>query len=666
MDWKNIVDQLIQIERVPQQRKEVERYEAEQKKSTLSEIMSELETLNGATGKIADKDLFYGREADSLATENAILSASANPRTLTGTYEFHIDQLATASKLSGSADVGTAITDTATTLSQLNTATVPTSGSITVNGAQVAIDAGDTLQQTMDKIVDATRDGGGAATLQVELTASDTLKITSLTGDPAVRLGSASDDSNFLKVMKLFSNESGTAESTSKIGAVNLNATVDSSYSGLSSPPASDGSFFINGEEISFDADVDSIKSVMERINESEAGVKISYDATGDGFSLTSTDTGSLDIAVDDNGSGFLTSLGLTGQTTALGVNAQFRIGSSREVIESTSNTLDSTAHGIDGLTVTTTGTGTERVEVKANNDGALSTVESFIDKYNNVVSLIAQKTAINVSDGEVTASTLAGDRDLNEMARKLRQNMFQAVSGLDGGVKRLSDIGIEFKSNSNEIELTDSALFEDFLKSDPDKVAKLFTDETDGIAERIDQYTDELTKDGSALEIRQDNLTERVEAIGDDIARLERMITVKRDELEASFIAMENAQGQINSQMSCNRPSEPHDVRARAPSRPMPAPALRACADAAGGAAPGRLQQPEAGREVGAAGGALRAAECLRSRNPARDPAPRDHPAGPYPRRRTPLSGDGRHPRQGAARHPAFFRCRGNARRPR
>jgi len=550
-DWQSVVDQLIELERVPQQRLQIEQLENENKASAFSEVQSALETLKSKTADVANTELFYGRKAASLTTTDPLLSASAGTRTLTGTYEFHIDQLATASRLAGSSDAGAALGDPSRTLATLNTAAVPTSGTITVNGAQVTIDTADTLQETFDKIVAATEDEFGDPTLSIELTAGDTVKITSLTGDPGVRLGTSSDTSNFLQVMKLYSNAGGPAESTGALGAVNVNSTLNSAYSGLATPVTSDGSFRVNGVEIAFDADLDSIKTVMERINESEAGARISYDAASDQFSLTSTHTGSLDIALDDNGSGLLSALGLTGQSIALGQNAQFRLGDNPAVIESTSNTLEAGAHGIDGLSVTASGAGTESISVTADNSGALSTIESFIDKYNAVVSTIGEKTNISVTDDEVSGGTLAGDRDLDEIARDLRGLLFSAVSGLDGDIKRLADIGIDFKAGSNELEISHESRLEELLATQPDAIAKLFTDETDGIAKRVEDFAEKHTGEESILAIRQETLSARDESIDEEIERLERQIAVTREQLESSFIQMENVQARVNSQLS-------------------------------------------------------------------------------------------------------------------
>src|SRR5262249_2100264 len=125
-----------------------------------------------------------------------------------------------------------------------------------------------------------------------------------------------------------------------------------------------DGKFTINGVEISYNVNTDTISSVMAQINDSSAGVSASYDSINDRLVLSNKSTGDLGIAVNETTPGLLASLGLaSGTTFTRGGNAEFTINGG-DVLTSASNTLDGTAHGISGLSVTATSLDTQTITV--------------------------------------------------------------------------------------------------------------------------------------------------------------------------------------------------------------------------------------------------------------------------------------------------------------
>jgi flagellar hook-associated protein 2 len=72
------------------------------------------------------------------------------------------------------------------------------------------------------------------------------------------------------------------------------------------------GMFRINGVEISF-SEADSMSAVIQRINDSAAGVQASYDTLNDHMVLTNRVTGDLGIGLEDVTGNFLAATGLSG-----------------------------------------------------------------------------------------------------------------------------------------------------------------------------------------------------------------------------------------------------------------------------------------------------------------------------------------------------------------
>ena len=57
-DWAPVVEQLIELERIPQKRLEREKQDNEEKMSDLSLLKSQLDTLNGAGKALQNEDLY--------------------------------------------------------------------------------------------------------------------------------------------------------------------------------------------------------------------------------------------------------------------------------------------------------------------------------------------------------------------------------------------------------------------------------------------------------------------------------------------------------------------------------------------------------------------------------------------------------------------------------
>jgi hypothetical protein len=83
-----------------------------------------------------------------------------------------------------------------------------------------------------------------------------------------------------------------------------------------------DGSFTVNGVTIAV-AGTDSLQNVLQRINDSEAGVTAAYDAGTNRVTLTATSTGDEPIALADDTSGLLAALKLGGAVVTPGAGAE-------------------------------------------------------------------------------------------------------------------------------------------------------------------------------------------------------------------------------------------------------------------------------------------------------------------------------------------------------
>jgi flagellar hook-associated protein 2 len=219
------------------------------------------------------------------------------------------------------------------------------------------------------------------------------------------------------------------------------------------------------------------------------------------------------------------------------------------ELLTSASNTLNATAHGIDGLTVTVDSVETQSISVKPDTSAMRAKIEAFIKDYNDVQAFIETNTKV-ASDGKgkVTSAALASNREIQSWARSLRTFAFGAIEGLTGSITRLSHLGLDFKPGTSELEIDDEARLDAALAESTEDVESFFTAATTGFAARLDTFIGRIVD-------QNDDQKERINktntGIDEQIAAIERRLEQQRSLLESAFIQMENAQSKIQQQQS-------------------------------------------------------------------------------------------------------------------
>src|SRR6185503_9026274 len=162
-DWEPLVEQLTDLERIPQQRLRAEQTLLQQRNTAYGAIVTQLQALKTKIDALKDPTLFSARQPK--VADPALLSAVASNSAALGTYAFDIIQLATAGSQRGTADIGQKLSATndvsGLALSDASFGLTVTAGTFTVNGQQITVATDDTLQDVFDSISNAT---GGAVT----------------------------------------------------------------------------------------------------------------------------------------------------------------------------------------------------------------------------------------------------------------------------------------------------------------------------------------------------------------------------------------------------------------------------------------------------------------------------------------------------------------------
>ena len=553
-DWRVMIDQLMEIERIPQARLREDQSENTDKKDSLQRVDTKLQALKTSVSGFND-GVLYNSKAVTLSDETLGIIASAGTSAQEGSYNIDVTQLATSSKRNGNTDVGGTIGSADTLISSLNLSTEITEGTFFINGQEITIQETDTLQDVFDGISIAT---SGVVSASYDENA-DKVMLTSSSGE--LELGGSSDSSNFLAALKLEQIEmvssgggSTSVSSSGTLGVVDLNSSIASSGIGGGSPISGSGTITINGVAISFDADSESMNALMTRVNESAANVTMTYDSSADQFRIVNNSTGALEMPVIDSDNGLMAELGLDGYAT-VGQDLRFSIDGGA-TLSSRSNVISESDHGIQSLDITISEIGSQNIGISRDSEALSEQINSFIATFNDIQDYILEETKVTVEETEVTRGNLAGNREISQLDSQLRSLAFRQIEGLGGDIFRLEHIGIDFISGTSKLEIKDASKLESALAANLDKLEDLFTGDIDGDGDtsesftaRMDEFIENFTADGGILDTQINTLTEQNSDIDSQIEEMERRLEFTRQALEASFIAMEEAQSNIQQQ---------------------------------------------------------------------------------------------------------------------
>lgn len=205
-----------------------------------------------------------------------------------------------------------------------------------------------------------------------------------------------------------------------------------------------------------------------------------------------------------------------------------------------------------DGITLDlkSAAPGTEvTVTVSTDAEETSKTIKELVDSYNAMVDFFDKQ---NVLDEEGKASSpLFGDPTLRSIRSGLRGIVGGLVSGTGNeAFQMLSQIGIT-ADTKGKLEFNQSK-FEEALSEDVDAVTALFTDETTGIAARletqIDIYTDSV--DG-LIKTRNDGFDRRIKQTSDRIEQSERRLELYEQRLTQQYANLETLLARLQGQGS-------------------------------------------------------------------------------------------------------------------
>ena len=365
--------------------------------------------------------------------------------------------------------------------------------------------------------------------------------------------------------------------------------------------------FKLNGKVIGEYSKNTTLESVMLDINNSEAGVNVTYSKTTNQFQFTATETGSagkIEFGDENDNGNSLAKLLFGGSTTEDGVDAIFTmdVNGQQQEVKRSSNSFD-----VDGLTVNLKGTfgytgdsldpDAEAVTFTATTDAdkVVDAIKSFVEDYNTMITEIknaystmpAQKSdgssyeplTSDDSDGMTESEIKAYEEKAKQGILFADQDISSLYSALNSAINPggtdasfLRSIGIEtaYSDGLTTLKLDETKL-RSALESDPDGVKDAFTKtvssgaSTNGLMQSLktalDKYGKEtgtkgilLTRAGSVkapTTLNDNTLQDKLNDLDDEIEKWQDQLSTKIDWYTSQFTQLEQLIMQMNSQSS-------------------------------------------------------------------------------------------------------------------
>jgi flagellar hook-associated protein 2 len=538
LDVSSIISTLVAADSIPITNLQTQDTTLGTQNSALSALSTSLGQVSLALQSLGAPGLFNTQTATSSNT--AVGSATVSTNATPGTTDVNVTQLATTTVLrsgSGSNAKLTAPPATSENIDSVLDESSVAGQTFSVNGAQITLSDSDTLQNVLDRInssVSGVTAGYDTSSGEISLSSSS----------PIV-LGSGSDTSDFLQQAELFNN--GTGSVTSSVGLGRVDADTDLASAGLTTTPTA-GTFTVNGVAINYTAG-ETLNDVMNAINQSSAGVSVTYDSYEDQLVLSATTRGPQSITVADGTSNLATALRLTTGDSDLDVGQPtlFTINGSSTVRQSDTNVLTASQMGLTGVNFTANATGDTQLTIAPDVTTIGNAINAYVSAYNSAQSLIAADLYVDPT-GTNANGALATDTNLTFLPSELR-SITNGSTNNTATIRMLSDLGVETNATDNTITDVDPTQLQDALTNHLSDVESLFNDPTTGLTNTVQSvlsvYNDSLS---GVIVGEQNNIASEITYNQSQISTMQEQVSAEQTALENEFALLDQAEASAQS----------------------------------------------------------------------------------------------------------------------
>jgi flagellar hook-associated protein 2 len=348
-------------------------------------------------------------------------------------------------------------------------------GTFTINNVQITIEDYTTL--SVNDLLGKINSSGAGVTATYDSTNDKIILTANENGSTAISLGSYSDTSNFFDTFRLSSGEGATFELGSVDGYIDDTKALNSA--GFSKSVTS-GIFTINGVSIYVDAAKDTLKDVINKVNNSGAGVTMSYDKNRDRITIKSDDKDIITFGSSSDTSSFLEAAKLTEDTTvetSLGYEGQsavFKVDGITYLRDT--NVVDDVLNGIT-LNLNNSGSESVTVNVEINNTKSIDVIATFVQQFNELMTRLNPPELTDedkkylepltdadkqkMSTDEINEyeekwkkfneyEIIRKSSELKSMKQSLRNSVTATLTGVDSKFKTLSELGLDIAGGTD------------------------------------------------------------------------------------------------------------------------------------------------------------------------------------------------------------------------
>ncbi len=368
----------------------------------------------------------------------------------------------------------------------------------------------------------------------------------------------------------------------------------------------SDGTMPTDWTRIEFDPNVDSLNSLIDKINKSQAGVVAFYDSQTGRVSLTAKNTGDAaegaEIVIDAAADTFLIDVLKLSEdsdtaadsttTDPTDINKTVNLGKKGKNAKFTINGLpterSTNVFQINGYEYTLKETTASEVTVTSSTDvdTIFNSIKAFVDKYNEVIGKInaelkearyrdyppltdEQKQSMTEKQVELweekaRSGMLRNDLILSSSLNKMRMDLYTKVEGsnITSGFSQLAEIGITTSSNyldGGKLIINETKLRQK-IQENPDAIYRLFNNDSTNYSEKgiVSRLRDTIKNTIGQIEQKagktiwsnqQFSIGRSLNDVNDQINRFEDRLKQIEDRYWRQFTAMEEAINQANQQ---------------------------------------------------------------------------------------------------------------------
>lgn len=385
-------------------------------------------------------------------------------------------------------------------------------------------------------------------------------------------------------------------------GTVTNRFTDKDTLKSLGIPTNADGKYemTVNGKKISVDAKA-TISDLVSAVNNSGAGVTMTYSKMENKFIITANDLGNggdVDIDSSDALAGALGLVG-AGSNYEIGQNAKFELNGITVYHNSNSYTTDGTTFDFSEAeldTELTVGISKDYTDIKQSIKDFVNDYNQLIDDIYNYVGTAPKRDSKNnlyepltdaekeeMDDKEIEkwenlakAGVLYNDSTVSSIMSKMRICIYNTVTLDDGskfglfnmGIKTVSGLTDSEGAKRGKLEIDEDALDKAFAEN-PEAVTKLFTDPEGGVMKQINNIIDDaistsrlkgdvvkgslIRKAGleSGSTSKNNAIYREMEQINKRIATLQDRYDSKEEYWWSVFTNLEKMMSDLNSQSS-------------------------------------------------------------------------------------------------------------------